>query len=93
LRVGALDHVVEVSDGLVRVNDERQLKFAQRELRTAAGVPIQITGNAESDQSAESNRLHRRVVAYPFDSRGGVWNAGTRELMRETAAGAGFHRS
>jgi hypothetical protein len=47
----------------VRVNDERQLKFAQRELRTAAGVPLQTTGNAECDQSAESNRLHKRVVA------------------------------
>jgi hypothetical protein len=92
LRIGALHHVVEIPDGLVRVNDERQPKLSQRVLQISAGVPLQSIANGKGDQSAETNRLHQKPVAYPFDSRTRVWNAGNRQLVRETAGGTEFHR-
>jgi hypothetical protein len=65
-RVGMLYYIVEVSDGLVRMKDERQLKLAQRNLRTNAGVTSQSIANADGHQSAETNRFHQKLRYIPL---------------------------
>ena len=68
LRVGALDHIVEVADGLVRVDEESQLELTQCDsLRDYSRITEWLSAAKAVAQIGSI-----KIVAAGFDSRLGV---------------------